>query len=351
MDFGIALAPGVDAWRWVQRAEALGFSHAWLYDTQLLCADFFVAAAVAAEKTSRIRIGPGVLVPTNRIAPVAANALASLSALAPGRIDFGVGTGFTARLTMGLGPMKLAALKEYLRVVQGMLRGETVEWTHEGERRKIRFLDPEAGLIDIRHPIPLHVSAFAPRARALTAEIADGWMNFVTVPAMALYEAGEMDGSCRAAGRDPASLYKTGFTLGCVLADGEDAGSPRARAQAGPLVSVLFHALMAGTVKGTLLPPDLQAAADEYRLMFEAAGPVDERHLALHSGHLMWVRPEEERFVTPELIRSGTFTGTIAELRDQVHALRDGGYDQLAIQLVPGHESAIDDWTRLIERV
>src|SRR5436190_254625 len=108
--------------RWGQRAEALGFSHGWIYDTQLLCADFFVAAALAADRTSRIRIGPGVLVPTNRIAPVAANGLASLAALAPGRIDFGVGTGFTARLTMGLGPMKLAALKEYLRVVQGMLR-------------------------------------------------------------------------------------------------------------------------------------------------------------------------------------------------------------------------------------
>lgn len=351
MDFGIALAPGVDAWRWVQRAEALGFSHAWLYDTQLLCADFFVAAALAAEKTSRIRIGPGVLVPTNRIAPVAANALASLSALAPGRIDFGVGTGFTARLTMGLGPMKLRALEEYLRVVRGMLRGETVEWTHEGERRKIRFLNPEAGLIDIRHEIPLHLSAFAPKARALTAEIADGWMNFVTIPAMAAYEAGEMDTACRAHGRDPRSLYKTGFTLGCVLADGEAAGSPRARAQAGPLVSVLFHALVAETVKPALLPPELQAAADEYRRLHEAATPPDERHLALHVGHLMWIRPEEERFVTPELIRNGTFTGTLEELRDRVHAMRDAGYDQLAIQLVPGHEAAIDDWARLIERV
>ena len=79
MDFGVALAPGADAWRWVKRAEGLGFSHAWLYDTQLLCADFFVAAALAAAQTSRIHIGPGVLVPTNRIAPVAANGLASVS--------------------------------------------------------------------------------------------------------------------------------------------------------------------------------------------------------------------------------------------------------------------------------
>src|SRR6185369_17390137 len=162
---------------------------------------------------------------------------------------------------------------------------------------------------------------------------------------------GAMNDSCRAAGRDPGTLYKTGFTLGCVLRDGEDAGSPRARTQAGPLVSVLFHGLVEDALKAAALPPDLQAAVAEYRRIYESYEPADARYLRLHTGHLMWVRPEEERFVTPELIRSGSLTGTVAELRDQVHTLRDGGYDQLAIQLVPGHESAIDDWARLIERV
>ena len=103
MDFGIATPTPADAWKLVQRAEALGFSHAWFYDTQMLSADCFVAMGAAAVKTERIRLGVGVLVPSNRIAPVAANALASLNQLAPGRIDFGVGTGFSARRAMGLG--------------------------------------------------------------------------------------------------------------------------------------------------------------------------------------------------------------------------------------------------------
>jgi 5,10-methylenetetrahydromethanopterin reductase len=351
MDFGIALAPGVDAWRWVQRAEALGFSHAWIYDTQLLCADFFVAAALAADRTSRIRIGPGVLVPTNRIAPVTANGLASLAALAPGRIDFGVGTGFTARLTMGLGPMKLSALREYVEVVRGMLAGETVPWTAEGSTHKVRFLNPELGLVRVGDRIPLHLSAFAPKARAMAAELADGWMNFVTVSAMALYEVGAMNDSCRAGGRQPTTHNKKSVTHGGVVRGREDAGSPRARAQAGPLVSVLFHALTEGTVKATLMPPELQAAAAEYHRLHASAGPTDEAHLRLHAGHLLHVRPEEERFVTPELIRSGTFTGTVDELRDRIRELRDGGYDQLAVQLVHGHESAIDDWARVFEGV
>jgi alkanesulfonate monooxygenase SsuD/methylene tetrahydromethanopterin reductase-like flavin-dependent oxidoreductase (luciferase family) len=351
MDFGIALAPGVDAWKWVKRAETLGFSHAWLYDTQLLCADFFVAAALAAANTRRIRIGPGVLVPTNRIAPVAANGLASLSALAPGRIDFGVGTGFTARLTMGLGPMPLRELREYLRVVRGMLAGETVEWEHEGVRRKIRFLNPDAGLIDIRSRVPLHLSAFAPKARALAAEIADGWMNFITLQAMALHEINAMAESCRACGRDTKTLYKTGMTLGCVLRDGEDAGCARARAQAGPLAAVLFHGLVEGAINPSLLPPDLQRSFADYRRVYDAYEPADARYLQLHTVHLMWVRREEDRFVTPDLIGSSTFTGTAEELRDRIRELRDAGYDQLAVQLVHGQEDAMDDWARVFERV
>jgi 5,10-methylenetetrahydromethanopterin reductase len=102
MDFGITLATAADSWKVVQRAEELGFTYAWFYDTQMLNADPFVAMAAAAMKTHTINLGTGVLVPSNRIAPVTANSLASLNKLAPGRIHFGIATGFTARRAMGL---------------------------------------------------------------------------------------------------------------------------------------------------------------------------------------------------------------------------------------------------------
>src|SRR5215208_7315744 len=139
MDYGINLATAADSWKVVKRAEELGFTRAWFYDTQLLNAEIFVAMGAAAVKTSRIRLGTGVLVPSNRIAAVTANAFATLNGLAPGRIDFGVGTGFSARRAMGLGAMKLAEMEEYIRVVYGLLAEETVETVIEGKRRKIRF--------------------------------------------------------------------------------------------------------------------------------------------------------------------------------------------------------------------
>ena len=114
MDFGIALATSTESWKAVKRAEALGFSHAWFYDTQLLNPDVFIGMTQAAMNTQRIRLGTGVLIPSNRIEPVTANALATLNKIAPGRIDFGVGTGFTGRRTMGLGAIPLARMETYI---------------------------------------------------------------------------------------------------------------------------------------------------------------------------------------------------------------------------------------------
>src|SRR6478735_1806008 len=125
MEFGIAMATDAESWRLTQRAEELGFRSAWFYDTQMLSADIFVAMGAAAVKTTRIRLGTGVLIPSNRIAPVAANGLATLNALAPGRIDAGFGTCFTGRRSMGLGPYKLSDMDQYIRVVMAMWRGET----------------------------------------------------------------------------------------------------------------------------------------------------------------------------------------------------------------------------------
>ena len=96
MQFAIAIPTDAESWRLVRRAEELGFSRAWFFDTQMLSADPFVAMAAAAIKTTRIRLGTGVLIPSNRLAAVVANAVASLNKFAPGWIDFGVGAGSLA---------------------------------------------------------------------------------------------------------------------------------------------------------------------------------------------------------------------------------------------------------------
>ena len=83
MEFGVAIATTTESWRVVQRAESLGFHSAWFYDTQLLNPDVFIGMTMAAMHTNKIRLGTGVLIPSNRIEPVTANALVTLNKLAP----------------------------------------------------------------------------------------------------------------------------------------------------------------------------------------------------------------------------------------------------------------------------
>ena len=241
MEFGIAVATAADSWKTVKRAEELGFSHAWFYDTQMLCADCFVAMGAAAVQTTRIRLGTGVLIPTNRLAPVTANAFASLNRLAPGRIDFGVGTGFTGRRTMGLGAMKQGDMEEYIRVVMALLDGETTDFEVEGKTQKIRFLNPELNLINLRDEVKLHISAYGPRGRALTARLGAGWLNFVGDVEHGNAAMQGMKQSWDRGGNDMSDLSAVAFALGCVLEPGEATDSDRAMAQAGPRAAVLLH--------------------------------------------------------------------------------------------------------------
>ena len=344
MDFGIALTPSPESWRTVKRAEELGFSHAWFYDSQLLYTDVFVSMALAAEHTSRIKLGTGVLIPTNRIAPVAANGFASLNALAPGRVVFGVGTGFTGRNTMGMPAQKLGDMADYIDAVRTMLRGGTAEIDIEGQARKVCFLNPENGMLNVQDPVPIHVSAFGPRGRALSARSADGWITFMGPVAGAQAQAAEIDAACDATGRERASLYRTVFTLGCVLAEGESADGARAMAQAGPAGAVAWHGAMERYGE---LPESVREAMAPQRALLESYEPADARYLSLHRGHLLYVRDDERQFVSGDQLRQSTLTGTVEELRDRVAAVESAGYHQLTVQLVYGDEDAIEDWARV----
>ncbi len=349
MDFGIALPTAADSWTVVKRAEELGFSHAWFYDTQMLSADCFVAMGAAAANTSRIRLGTGVLVPSNRIAPVTANALATLNQLAPGRIDFGVGTGFTARRAMGFGAIKVKDMETYVHQVYSLLRRETVEFEMEGQKKKIRFLNPELPLFNTKDPIALHFSAFGPRTRALTAKFKAGWIDFVGKVENGLREVEAMREEWKKAGHAAGDLYTTAFALGCVLKDGEPVDSPRAMAEAGPRAAVMLHRAadeaLVGLKPGVamLRTPEI----DGYIELMRGFRPEDARYLENHRGHLMFVKPEEKKFVTAKRIAETSFTASEAEIKKRIDALRAGGYSQFTIQLVPGHEAALADWAAI----
>ena len=351
MQFGIAIPTAADSWRLVRRAEELGFSHAWFFDTQMLSADPFVAMAAAAMKTTRITLGTGVLIPSNRIAPVAANALASLNKLAPGRIAFGISTGFTGRRTMGLGAVKLADMEEYIRIIQALLRGETVEMELEGRRRPIRMLNPELGLINIQDPIPLFIAASGPRARKLTAKLGANWIDNVADVARGTATLEQMRAAWQEASRPRDDLRAIAWIGGAVLEEGEPVDGPRGMALAAPRAAMLLHraadTALAGHPTPLAMRPEFAPSVEAYVAHARNFKPVDAYYLSNHRGHLMFVRPDERPFITAEMIRQTSFIGTVADLTQRVAALADAGFNQVVFSIPPGQEHAIEDWGRI----
>src|SRR3954465_8558204 len=91
-------------------AEQLGFQRAWLYDSPALYPEVFMALARCAERTTRIGLGPGVMIPSLRQPMLAAASIVELESLAPGRVVVGVGSGFTGRMTLGKRPLAWATV-------------------------------------------------------------------------------------------------------------------------------------------------------------------------------------------------------------------------------------------------
>ncbi|HIF09739.1 MAG TPA: LLM class flavin-dependent oxidoreductase, partial [Sneathiellales bacterium] len=218
--------------------------------------------------------------------------------------------------------------------------------------RKIGFVNPELGLINIDDPIPLHISAFGPKMRKMTAELNAGWINFVSAVPGAQTDITTMNETRKAAGLDPAACKTMGLTLGCELRNGEAYDSPRAKAQAGPAVAMIIHNMVEMSERGDLgitTDNDFGEAVAAYRRFYDSYEPKDARYLALHSGHLLFLKPEEEPLITGDMIRDLTFTATAPELRERIRALQDMGYTQFTVQVVEGQEDALDDWAGVIE--
>jgi 5,10-methylenetetrahydromethanopterin reductase len=252
---------------------------------------------------------------------------------------------------MGLGAVKLADMVEYVRVVMSLLRGETVETEVEGARRKIRLLNPEAGLINIREPVGLYVSALGPRARGITAKLGAGWVTLVGSATAGAAQLGEMQGAWHAAGREQNDLDAVAFGYGSILAPGERADSPRVIAECGPRAVTLLHRaadeVLMGLPNSTAAPAWAQATVAEYVAMIRRSEPADAQYLNNHRGHLVFVRPEERSAISAALIRHTSLTGTEAEVIGWMETLRAAGYREFTVCIAPGQERLLEDWTRV----
>jgi 5,10-methylenetetrahydromethanopterin reductase len=210
MQLSCALVTNVDSPELVVEAERLGYRRAWLYDSPAITSDVWMALALAAQRTSTIGLGPGVLVPSLRHPMTNAAAIAGLAAIAPGRVAVAIGSGFTGRYTLGKRPLRWAFVEEYVTALRALLRGETVQW----DGAAIRMLHTDGFLADRPVDVEVLIGADGPKGTAVAERVGDG-----------VFAAGVPNPA--AAGR-PYSLLQ----FGTVLDDGEGA-QPRCHEQSG----------------------------------------------------------------------------------------------------------------------
>jgi 5,10-methylenetetrahydromethanopterin reductase len=284
----------------VVAAERLGYERAWLFDSPALYGDIWMIAALAAERTSRIGLGPAVLVPNLRHPLTQASAIATLEQLAPGRAVVAIGTGFTGRMAMGQKPLTWAWTRRYVEQLRALLRGEKVEV----DGAIVQMLHGPEFAAAFPVPTPIFIAANGPKGLAVARDLGDGVMTI---------GAGEPE-------FDRCSV----LAFGTVLDPGESPGSERALAAAGPALTVVYHAMYEGD------PASVEALPGgvEWRKRLEEV-PAEERHLAIHDEHLVTVTERDRPLLDGELLKSFTWTGETAEVRMRIDALADAGATEI----------------------
>jgi 5,10-methylenetetrahydromethanopterin reductase len=321
MDFGVCWAAKPDDLDYVELAERLGYKDLWVTDSQMLWGDCYAAMALAATRTSTMRIGTGVAVAGTRPAAVHAAGHATINAIAPGRVFCGIGTGNTAMRLMGHKPLRAAEFDQYLGELRGLLAGEEVQTSFRGAATTIRHLMPDHGFVAFTPRIPLYVSAFGPKATATAARHGDGLVVSVPpTPEATRAVAARYREAAEAAGRDPKSALTLLCTLTtmAVLNEGEPIDSARVKEEVGAFaIAGLHYAYEQWRQYGKRPNPLFADFWADYVAQIESE-PEERRHLRIHRGHNCWVEPDEERFVTRELIEATCLVGTPSVLADRI---------------------------------
>jgi 5,10-methylenetetrahydromethanopterin reductase len=313
LELSCAFATSPESHEHARIAESLGYRRAFFYDSPPLYPDVWVQLCRAAERTERIGLGPGVLVPSNRHPMTNAAAIATLVALAgEERVVVGVGSGFTGRMAMGQRAQRWAEVAEYVLALQGLLRGERVIW--EGAPIEMLHTPGFAPARPIR--VPFVIGAAGPKGIAVARELGDGVFGGVPIP-----------------GFD----WSIALTFGTVLGEGEDCASPRVVEAAGHAATMTLHY---GHEHGLLGEEHQQ----QWRSAYESV-PEHERHLAMHYGHLVLINEHDRQFVTPELIDGFGLALSPAGWREKLARLEQAGVTEIAYQPagsdIPGELQAL----------
>jgi 5,10-methylenetetrahydromethanopterin reductase len=196
--------------RQAERAEQAGWDGITFTDSQNLIGDPFVAAALAARATERLRLATAVSNVATRHPAAVAGAAVTVQEESAGRFVLGIGRGDTALFHLGRRPQPVADFVRAVEQLQTYLAGGTVDC--DGFASRLRWLDRT------RFPkVPLDIAASGPTVIAVGARVAERITLAVGADPARLAWALDLARKAAAdAGREPSELsFGAYLNVGC----------------------------------------------------------------------------------------------------------------------------------------
>lgn len=163
-----------DVIRRAQRAEEVGLDTGWL--AQIFSHDAINLLALVGRETQRIELGTAVVPTYPRHPAVMAQAALTTQAACQGRFTLGIGLSHKMVIEgmYGLSYTRhMAHMRDYLRVLKPMLRGEAVKY--KGEEYRVNMEVAVAGA----DPVPLVLAALGPKMLDLCGREATGTVTWM----------------------------------------------------------------------------------------------------------------------------------------------------------------------------
>lgn len=313
MDFGVVLQtdpPASEVVRLAAKAEELGFSHGWTFDSHVLWQEPFVIYTRMLAATERMVVGPMVTNPGTRDVTVLASLFATLNDMFEGRTICGIGRGDSALRYIGKSPKTLGEMVEASRIIKALVAGEGV--SYEGTDLKIPWIEQGWDL-------PVWMAGYGPKALATVGEHADGFILQLADPQILEWTVGAVRQAARDSGRDPARINI------CVVAPayvGDNIAHQRDQLRwFGGMVGNHVHDLVKRYGSDSAAVP--QALTDYIR----AREGYDYSHHG-KSGS------KSTEFVPDEIVDRFCVLGTVDQHIEKLKVLEDLGVDQFGIYLM-----------------
>ncbi len=199
MDFGVTFQTDPPAWRVVElarRAEALGFSHAWTFDSHILWQEPYVIYSQILSATERMVVGPFVTNPATRDPSVTASTFATLNDMFGNRTICGIGRGDSAQRVLGRKPTRLAEVERAMHVIKELAEGREVDY----DGTKVRIPWVEGGKLEV------WMAGYGPKALNVIGRKADGFILQLADPVILEWTMSHVHEAAAEAGRDPKEV-------------------------------------------------------------------------------------------------------------------------------------------------